>query len=100
MVRKRHQTLQPENIFDLISLRLKGQLRSQRWRPIRLGQVDWDTGSLVLLPERPLQQRPSLGEFCDKAEVFFGVIGVAMEGYSRLVLRSNSRCVPKIGDLR
>jgi hypothetical protein len=79
MVRKRHQTLQAENIFDLISLRLKGQLRSQRWRPIRLGQVDWDTGSPVLVPERPLQQRPSLGEFWDKAEALFGVVGMAME---------------------
>ncbi len=46
---------------------------------MRLGQVDWDTGSLVLVPERPLQQRPSLGEFWDKAEAFFGVVGVAME---------------------
>jgi hypothetical protein len=79
MVRKRHQTLQPENIFDLISLRLEGQLGSQRWRPIRLGQVDWDTRSLVLVPERPLQRRPSLGELWDEAEAFFRAVGVAME---------------------
>ena len=65
-----------------------------------LGQINWDTGSLVLVIERPLQQRPSLSEFQDKAEAFFGLIGVAMEGYSRFVLPSNSRRVPKEGKLR
>ena len=46
---------------------------------MRLGQVNRDTGSLVLVFEGPMQHRPSLGEFRDEAEAFFGVIGVAME---------------------
>ena len=46
---------------------------------MRLGQVNGDTGSLVLVFERPTERRPFLGEFRDEAEAFLGTIGVAME---------------------
>ena len=58
---------------------------------MRLGQVNGNTGAPILVFECPTQRRPSLGEFWNESEAFFGMTGVAMEGYGGFVLPNNSR---------
>ena len=99
MVGERDQAAKPQNIFDLVSLRLVSQLGGQWRRPVGGGQIDGDARSLVLTFKGPAQQGPSLGKFLYETEALLRAVGVTVKRDRSLIVPGHIRRVPKAGKL-
>src|ERR1700686_3408008 len=99
MVGEGDEAPQPENVFDLVSLRLISQLGGQWRRPVGGGQIDGDARSPVLTLEGPAQQGPAIGKFLYEAEALLRAVGMTVKRDRSVIVPGHIRRVPKAGKL-